>query len=972
MKTPPSISDLLARLARADAAWRREQARVLLWRALPYFAAALLCAVALDAFLSLRAPTRLGLLGVGGAAALGLAGLIAHRVWLRRNPPERVARHLEMRAPALGSRLINALQLVRQSQDPALPERTRALAAAAVERGVADTAASDLPALARSGADRRMLERSLLWLAGAVVLGLAFLPVTSVVLPRFFDPFGDHPPYAFTRLHIVQPLADNSPVTYGGKLAVRVDWAGHEPRELFLSAHPPEGPAKLVTVPMVRDGERGFIAELADVRSDLVLVAHAKDHDFYSEQRVVRVMLTPLIEQARVEIVPPAYTGLRVVERKLDFKSLGALHGSKLRFFLRSNRPLREGWLELGPLGVEGGAPTRVKLEKSGENEVACELPAEADARLRFRVTDIDGLLSEPTPDTLLTLSHDLPPVVEVREPAQDGFASVAFTLAAKFEASDDYGVSTLRIHRALNGVYTPPLVVEAEDLRRDLARGLAFDFVALGARPGDRVSFFAEAIDTAPTPQIGRSRTVTLTLISEDEYNQHLREIGDVASLTQKYGELTERFSALRDRQVALAEEAKALEEQLARDGATPELQARLAELAERQDVLDAELDGLADRLLEFVRPNPVYDFERDLAKRLTLESGALRESVAQSREARDASAARELGDTAGRGADLERRAREQAERLGARREQLAQDLEQPLRDLARLHELVKDINLFERAYLEQEALSEQMRAYAETAHPSREDQLAMKDLAARQAALREVLDQLPERMREHASAAEGEFPRAAGSARALADAIEEGRFASRARSATDRLLLADGREGAALTRRLAEDMGALMSACQGGEGESADELDQYLQARRPGGAGGSGGMSWEQMRQSRRFGPLGARSGIGVGTSPGGGSGPASGYSTAGGPPPPVMGAEPAPADPASGMAGGPSGKGGSGQGQGAGDGGAPAVQTGAPDVLRNLNPTDRESGATPSELGAEQYRELVDEYFRQLTRP
>src|SRR5690606_15516665 len=139
---------------------------------------------------------------------------------------------------------------------------------------------------------------------------------------------------------------------------------------------------------------------------------------------------------------------------------------------------------------------------------------------------------------------------------------------------------------------------------------------------------------------------------------------------------------------QLALAEEAKELAAQIHREGASPGLQARLDELVARQDALDAELDGLADRLLDFVRPNPVYDFERDLAKQLALDAGALRESAAQSREARDASAARGSDDPAERGQDLEKRAREQAERLGARRDQLAENLEKPLRDLARLHE--------------------------------------------------------------------------------------------------------------------------------------------------------------------------------------------------------------------------------------------------------------------------------------------
>ncbi len=719
-----------------------------------------------------------------------------------------------------------------------------------------------------------------------------------------------------------------------------------------------------MTLPMVREGKNGFVASVADVRTDLVVVAHAKDRSFYSAQRLTRVLLTPRLEAGWITIAPPVYTALRAEERKLDFKTVGALEGSTLSFRLRSNRPLREGLLEVRREGGAEGEPERVKLTVRGTHEVAGDFPATADARLRFRVTDVDGLLSELSAETLLTISHDLPPQVEVREPAQDGFASVAFVLRAIFEATDDYGVGTLRLHRALNGTYTEPLIVPIAGVRRDVAHTLVFDFMRLGARPGDRVSFFAEAIDTAPSPHLSRSRTVTMTLISEEEYNDHLRETGDIADLAQKYAALAERLGALRDEQSRLATEAKALAESLAKDGAkaSPAAQAQAAELAARQDALDGELDKLADRLRATVRPNPVYDFERDLARRLAAEADVIRASTEQSR----ATVAPEGGDPAARAAALERRAREQAERLGARREQLKQDLEQPLRDLGKLHDLMNDVNLFEQAFVGQEALAEQMRAYATKSAPTREDQLAMKDLAARQAGVAEVLRQLPEKLRADSTAVEKEFPKSAAGGRALADAIERVRLRATADNATDRLLNADGRNGAALTKRLAEDMAALMSQCQGGEGAEQGELDQYLQAKMPQGAGA--GQTWEQMRQSRKFSLQGGDL-PGLGQSGRTGDGRASGYSTAGNNPPPVLGAEPASAQ-AGKKAASRSGRG-TGEGAGPG-GGAPAAQTGDAHVLKGLNPADRASGATPTELGAEEYRELVDEYFKQLTRP
>jgi len=129
--------------------------------------------------------------------------------------------------------------------------------------------------------------------------------------------------------------------------------------------------------------------------------------------------------------------------------------------------------------------------------------------------------------------------------------------------------------------------------------------------------------------------------------------------------------------------------------------------------------------------------------------------------------------------------------------------------------------------------------------------------------------------------------------------------------------------------------------------------ELDQYLRAKMP--PGGGTRLTWQQMRQSRKF-SLKGGSLAGMSPSSGQGGGMPSGYSVPGNNPTPVFGAEPA-------MAGAPGGqKSGSRPGQGSGDGtgpggGAPAAQSGQAQVLKGLNPADRESAATPGELGAEE---------------
>ena len=255
METPSSNPALLA-VARADAAWRREQARALVWRALPWFSVGFLAACGLDAFFQLGLIPRVALLALG--VVLGPArsrpspptgsgcGAI---------PPSASPATSKTGRPSLAPGSSTRSSSPAQSADPRLP----AIDPHPRRPGGGDaTRPSSMPPISRAlPAPAPIAAR---WSApclvgGALVLGLVFYPVMGIVVPRFLDPFGDHPPYAFTRVEIAQPLADGSPVVYGGTLAVRADWAGHEPRELYLTAHPPERPAEAVTVPMIREAK---------------------------------------------------------------------------------------------------------------------------------------------------------------------------------------------------------------------------------------------------------------------------------------------------------------------------------------------------------------------------------------------------------------------------------------------------------------------------------------------------------------------------------------------------------------------------------------------------------------------------------------------------------------------------------------------------------------------------------------------
>jgi len=56
----------------------------------------------------------------------------------------------------------------------------------------------------------------------------------------------------------------------------------------------------------------------------------------------------------------------------------------------------------------------RLVLARHGEREVSGGFTVTDDAKLRFRVTDVDGIPSDDQPEALISVLHDLPPTVSL------------------------------------------------------------------------------------------------------------------------------------------------------------------------------------------------------------------------------------------------------------------------------------------------------------------------------------------------------------------------------------------------------------------------------------------------------------------------------------------------------------------------------------------------------------------------------
>lgn len=904
-------------------------------------------------------------LRLAGGIALVVAALVVVAVAFRiacfaRPPLLRMARLLESRNPELGSKLVNILQLDADSKSGETKSgETAALTRELARRAVADAGSTlDLPALPPLAREPLLPRRAL---HAAMAAGL--LVVLTCVggrhvrqeWLRFLDPYGDHPPFSLTHLEILKP-ADAATVLYGDSLTVEVRAGGHQPRQLFFTAKPLDGTAAPATLPMSARGDGTFVARLENIRNPLELVAHTGDGGSRSHRRVLQLVMTPQIGPTVVKITPPAYTGQKERVMPYRFTALQVLEGSQVGFQVGSNRPLGAGTVLF-----EGDAEAAEKIPLGP----AAEGPADAahavftaarSGRMTFSLVDVAGNAATEIPTASLTVTRDLPPAIEIAVPEKDALVVLGRVIPVAVDATDDYGLRSMRLHIGINDQFLPlePLKFDAPDTRRHRIEH-ALDLTKLGVRPGDKITLFAEAVDTRPDPQITRTGIRRMEVITEEQYNDRLREKVDVAMIAGKYEALLKRF----EEQIA---EQKRIEEKLAalrKEPANSEKSlAAFAEAFAEQDQLNQRLEQTAAEMSEFGRDKPVYDFEKGLHDKLRNQAAAIRDSVAKNRAAGEQAVEKGPPPPEPPSPEMvegmETAAREQRERLQGGEDRLEEEVRKPLEDLARLHELMKDFNRFQELTEQQKELAEQAKAYQDKPQLNAEDRLAMRDLGARQRELAAKLDQLAKKLGRDAEAAEKEFPEAAGSARELAEQMEAADMPGQARQAAQSMLEGKAGEAQAQADHLHGEMDRLFcEECKQGDEGVAKGLDRALQLKR----NMNPGDSLRQMMLSKKFRPL-----PGEGES-GGGLGGLMADSTMEGEPQ-LLGGESLMDGP---IASAIAGKGDQG---GPGRPGAPTARLDQADQ----SPVDRQSARRTDTPGTStlllDYETIADAYFRRLT--
>jgi hypothetical protein len=737
----------------------------------------------LDAAVDL--PESLRVLAPYGLAGAGLC-VAAFGIWRwRQFDDEGIARSYERTQPALGNRLINAVQLSGRAAATATEECLRQQA---VELGREAAAGVVIwPAVRRTAQVAGLLAGAALLVWVALLLGGRDL--LSAVAPRFFDPRGDHPPYSRLKISVTPGIAE---VLYGGQVEVRatVAPANASSDKFFLVA---KSGTNVTRTLMFLAPDRSFFQSLANLREPVeyfVTDGRARSHRFS-----IAIRYTPQITLAEVTTAFPEYTGKPPHAGKLGEEPMALPEETRLSFRIASNRPLKSGQMVLTP--VLGGQPSQVVFTPEQNNVVTGSFVLKEPVVFSITVRDVNGLESAIPRQGRLNILPDERPRLFVLEPGRDAVATPSIRVPVRVEATDDYGITRVLWLRALNHSVERPfnMKLALKSGPQAVEASGEFDFGKLGVRPGDVIEYYFEAADNYPKgPNLAFSRPYKIQIISQEQYESILRQSAARKALFEPYFALD---SWLR----RLAERARNLENK-AQSGSEADRQAAAKEAA----ALAADLAKYEKELGEVLRQATLFDVEQAFRNTLVAQHTGVGE-------------ARKKLDAARGSGQLDPKELSEASDLLNKLSNTEEDeVGQPAKQIAAVAQLLARADTFAKLARQQAALAQLARRFSDKSGGlSRVEQIEMDELADQQrrinGALRSMLDSLPELLAKLPDLPQYEPLRSDVDAflKAIArETIED----DLAQSAV-KLSALDGPAGHALAQQAADKMDKLVAKC-------------------------------------------------------------------------------------------------------------------------------------------------------------
>jgi hypothetical protein len=598
-----------------------------------------------------------------------------------------------------------------------------------------------------------------LLIAGALVSGIAPLYAWTQV-QRFLHPSSDTPPYSGITITLEQ---NHFEVRYGDELKILAQISRKPIERMELVTKGNDGRERVLPM-LPRNGSKWQALLTQVTESSEFYVRSGKTR---SDTGRLDVLMTPDIVDVTVRISPPEYTHQAIYEGKIPEAGIAGIAGTRVEFFVTSNRPLQSGLLQLDgndrkSQQVELAVDT---TEKKDPFLVTCELEIRRDAKFELTVTDVDGLTSSQSVTGKLELLVDQRPVVRITDPRPLSLATPDIDMRVAISAEDDFGITQLRLYRSLNGSPARPVDLAIDGGAR-INGVVVLPLPRFGLSPGDEIDLFARTEDNDPAGAKGaESPKTTIRIISVAEFQERMLEQRGAEAVSAKY-EAAQRH--LENVSTAIAE----LQEAAERAAANPEnnelqedLQAKLEATQKAAEKAANEIQKLSENPMDIDIDRELTQMLRELAQETATKAQSMAEMT------RDQAGERPL-------TDQEKQSIEQwREEISGMREQIQEEAIDPLNELSKAIPLMEAKERFDELVEQQSELANRMQSLADADPGDPSNERRMMEMEAMQDQLRQELSELAQSLADNADQlpATPDFEPLARSAKGLAEGIEQ-----------------------------------------------------------------------------------------------------------------------------------------------------------------------------------------------------
>jgi hypothetical protein len=236
-----------------------------------------------------------------------------------------------------------------------------------------------------------------------------------------------------------------------------------------------------------------------------------------------------VVDELRVRILPPAYSGLSIEEVTATDAPLRVLAGSQIEISLRARGPI-----DGATLGFNGSVN---RMRALGEERFTGAFTASVSGAFEMRVLADERVAPAPYVRAVETYA-DAVPLVRITEPAGDQLlrAVPGGPIGVRWTARDDLGLASVALKyiksrgegdaaKFTSGELSTGTIARAST--REWQGAGALDLARLDVRAGDTLVFWVEARDHNPSPaNTGRSASLAIAIAGPEGIKLNLSDL--------------------------------------------------------------------------------------------------------------------------------------------------------------------------------------------------------------------------------------------------------------------------------------------------------------------------------------------------------------------------------------------------------------------------------------------------------------